>query len=262
LDRTEGGTEMIGGVHKWIMPSNWKFAPENFGGDGYHIGWTHLSALKTGFGSVTRIRQAQEGTTGFPGNLLSPGTGHCIISREGFADIDPPIPEIYAYEESIRSEVRQRMGERSELSSPIVGTIFPNLSFIRTIAREFRVWHPRGPTSTEIWSWSLVDKAAPPEIKDAFRLAALRTFSPGGTFEQDDMENWQYCTDTSRIRALNNSPMNFQMGLKRERFREEFGALASDYIISETTQRGFYDFWGKIMAAEKWDQIDRSPYSV
>src|SRR5689334_22919543 len=34
-DGREGGSEVIG-VHKWVFPSNWKFAAENFLGDTYH----------------------------------------------------------------------------------------------------------------------------------------------------------------------------------------------------------------------------------
>jgi len=42
FDRREGGIEVIGGMHKWVMPCNWKFPAENFGGDTYHVGWSHL----------------------------------------------------------------------------------------------------------------------------------------------------------------------------------------------------------------------------
>ena len=28
-------------THKWVMPCNWKFPAENFGGDGYHVQWSH-----------------------------------------------------------------------------------------------------------------------------------------------------------------------------------------------------------------------------
>ncbi len=34
-DGRAGGAEVIG-VHKWVFPSNWKFAAENFLGDTYH----------------------------------------------------------------------------------------------------------------------------------------------------------------------------------------------------------------------------------
>ena len=35
-DGSEGGSEIIAGVHKWIIPCNWKFPAENFLGDTYH----------------------------------------------------------------------------------------------------------------------------------------------------------------------------------------------------------------------------------
>src|SRR5437667_335508 len=34
-DGREGGTEVIGGIHKWLIPCNWKFPAENFSGDRY-----------------------------------------------------------------------------------------------------------------------------------------------------------------------------------------------------------------------------------
>ena len=34
-DGRPGGSEVIG-VRKWILPTNWKFAAENFLGDTYH----------------------------------------------------------------------------------------------------------------------------------------------------------------------------------------------------------------------------------
>src|SRR5438876_499326 len=49
FDRREGGVEVLGGMHRWVMPCNWKFPAENFGGDAYHVQWTHLSAIKTSF---------------------------------------------------------------------------------------------------------------------------------------------------------------------------------------------------------------------
>ncbi|HJZ14256.1 MAG TPA: SRPBCC family protein, partial [Stellaceae bacterium] len=56
FDRREGGIELIGGVHKWIMPCNWKFPAENFAGDGYHVPWSHISAVRTGSGGDFRVK--------------------------------------------------------------------------------------------------------------------------------------------------------------------------------------------------------------
>ena len=70
FDRREGGVEVIGGMHKWVMPCNWKFPAENFGGDGYHTSWSHLSAIQTGSGGDFRVNPDPNGV------MLSPGNGH------------------------------------------------------------------------------------------------------------------------------------------------------------------------------------------
>src|SRR5262247_2293015 len=106
FDRREGGIEVIGGMHKWVIPCNWKFPAENFGGDPYHVGWSHLSAVTTGFSSGVTTRPT---TTG---SLVSPGNGHLLICLGPTNVAEPPVPEIRAYEEAIRPEVEQRLGPR------------------------------------------------------------------------------------------------------------------------------------------------------
>jgi len=106
-----------------------------------------------------------------------------------------------------------------------------------------------------VWSWVYVDKAAPPEVKKAFRLAGMRAFSPSGTFEQDDMDNWQGCTQTGRGVVARRYPLSYEMGLGHERYDEELGALASDYRYSESNHRGFYRRWAQLMAADSWADL-------
>ena len=99
--------------------------------------------------------------------MVSPGNGHISICV-GPDDIgEPPMPELLAYEEETRPEVERRLGPRSRLINPIVGTMFPNFSLLRATSRTFRVWHPRGPDKTEVWSWVFIDKAAPAHVKEA-----------------------------------------------------------------------------------------------
>jgi 3-phenylpropionate/trans-cinnamate dioxygenase subunit alpha len=242
IDRREGGVEIIG-THKWVMPCNWKFPAENFGGDSYHVQWSHMSAVTTNFSAGVGSNPA---TTG---HLVSPGPGHVTICV-GPDDIgDPPVPEIRAYEEAIRPEVESRLGPRSRLINPIVGTTFPNFSILRATSRTFRVWHPRGPDKTEVWSWVFVDKAAPPEIKEAMRLSGVRGFSPSGSFEQDDMDNWQECTRTCRGVMSRRMPLNTQMGMGHESYDPALGGWKSDLRISESNHRQFYRRWAELMAA-------------
>jgi phenylpropionate dioxygenase-like ring-hydroxylating dioxygenase large terminal subunit len=249
FDRREGGIEVIGGVHRWVVPCNWKFPAENFGGDAYHVRWSHLSAITTGFSTGVTAKPTAGGT------MLSLDNGHCIMAVGPNDVSDPPMPEILAYEEAIRPEVERRLGPRLRLVNPIVGTVFPNFSMLRATSRTLRVWHPRGPDKIEIWSGIYTDKAAPPEVKEAMRLAGVRGFSPSGTFEQDDMDNWQECTQTCRGVVSRRMPLNTQMGLGHDRFDPGLQAWASEYRLSENNHRHFYQRWAQLMAANSWAEV-------
>ena len=246
FDRREGGIEVFKGMHKWVVPCNWKFPAENFGGDAYHVGWTHLSAIRSGFSTGVTAKPTSGGA------MVSPGNGHCIIAVGPQDSADPPVPEILAYEDSIRAEVDQRLGDRYKQVNPIVGTVFPNFSMLRGTSRSMRVWHPRGPDSIEVWSWGFVDKAAPAEIKEQVRLSAVRGFSPSGTFEQDDMDNWQECTQTCRGVVSRRLDLNVQMGLGHEQYNESLDATVSEFRFSESNHRGFYRRWAELMNGNGW----------
>ena len=249
FDRREGGVEVIGGVHKWIIPCNWKLPAENFGGDAYHVAWNHLSALTSGFTQAPAARQTPGGGT------LSPGNGHCILAV-GAEDYSSAAEEIIQrYEESIRAETLSRLGERLEKITPNVGTLFPHMSFLRGSSRSFRVWHPKGPDKIEVISCQFVDKAAPQEIKDALRVTGLRAFGPSGVLEQDDMDNWEECTRTNRGTVTRRHSLNYQMGLGHDRFDDELGAWASDIKLSDSNPSYFYQRWARLMQADSWDQV-------
>jgi nitrite reductase/ring-hydroxylating ferredoxin subunit len=249
FDRREGGIEVIGGINKWVVPCNWKLPAENFAGDSYHAPWSHNSAIQTGFSPGPSVRRT------WGGSLVSPGNGHCLITLAGGDSADVPSAEIMAYEESILPEVEKRLGPRRNRINPIVGTVFPNFSFLRATSHTFRVWRPKGPEQIEVWSWVYVDKAAPPEIREAFRLCGIRGFSPSGTFEQDDMDNWQECTKAGRGVVGRRHPLNMQMGLGHEGFDQELSAWASDFRISESNHRAFYRRWAQMMDAETWSDL-------
>ena len=249
FDRQEGGIETIGGMHKWVVPCNWKLPAENFGGDSYHVAWTHLSAIRSGFSVGVTSQPASRG------RMVSPGNGHVAITVKPGDVPDPPVPVIREYEERIAQDVAKRLAPRSSLVNPIVGTVFPNFSFLRGSSRSFRVWQPKGPDKIEIWSWIYVDKTAPPEVKEATRLAGTRGFSPSGTFEQDDMDNWQECTQTSRGVMARRRQLNYQMGVGHDEYDEELGAWASDFLHSDSNHRQFYRRWGQMMAARNWSEL-------
>ena len=248
FDRREGGVEVIGGIHKWVAPCNWKFPADNFIGDTYHTPWSHLSPILQGF-SVGPTIQPTAG-----GGAVSTGNGHgiwCAIS----GTTSEPMEALRDYEVRIRSEVEARLGPRAEVLNPMVGTIFPNFSILKASSRCFRVWHPKGPDHIEIWSWVFTDRAAAPEVKEAIRLIAVRGFSPSGTLEQDDMDNWQECTRSSRGVVARRQMLNYQMGLGHDSYSGENEGLTSEFRFSDSNQRQFYKRWGQLMAAEGWAQL-------
>ena len=97
-----------------------------------------------------------------------------------------------------------------------------------------------------------MDKAAPPQVKEAIRLAGVRAFSPSGTFEQDDMDNWQECTHTGRGVVSRRYALNMQMGLGHEGYSEDLKAWASEHRFSESNHRQFYRRWTQLMAVRSW----------
>jgi 3-phenylpropionate/trans-cinnamate dioxygenase alpha subunit len=258
FDRREGGIEVIPGTNKCVAACNWKIPAENFASDSYHVGWTHLAAMMTLYKPLKEIRDGGSAAS-FQveggGHAVMPGNGHGLGVLGATDPVDPPMAEILAYEEEIRPEVEKRLGSRLQLMNPVVGNVFPNFSILRGISRTFRVWHPRGPEKTQIWSYGFVDKAAPPEVKEAFRLAVVRGFSPSGTFEQDDMDNWQECTQTCRGTISRRYPMNYQLGVGHDHFREDLNAWASDHRFSEASQRAFYQRWAEMMDAQSWAEL-------
>lgn len=209
VDRREGGTEVVGGANKWIIDCNWKYGAENFVQDGHHAFISHASAMMA--------MQPEDGDlVDFPeGFTVAPGNGHGLVAfTEPVLDLVSSDPALLDYHrQTLRPESAQRLGaERDSIHNVAAFTIFPNFSFL-TGFQTIRVWLPRGPHHMQVWSWTLVDKAAPQEIKDAQLRLVRTTFSPSGLLEQDDGENWSMCQDSLRGYVSRNLDANMRMGL-------------------------------------------------
>ena len=196
----EGGTEVVGGVQKWRVPSNWKIPAENFATDGMHLASSHVSAI---------IALAPEGfdvssIPGFATSTFFTDTGHGGVvtdadpenQRRGFTALLGPELAQYYYDQAARLEGKYG-ASASYVHNIASATIFPNFSWL-TGRQLLRVWHPKGPFDTEVWSWTLVDRDLPTELKLHQRRTSVQTFGPSGIFEQDDAENWSQCMATMR----------------------------------------------------------------
>ncbi len=253
LDRREGGTE-VSGPHRWVVEANWKTAAENFGGDGYHIASTHGSARELDIDTTTTQTRNRA-----KGRQISCGNGHVLVAWMIPPDdagpwFAQPVDELIGYMKEHAAEIESRLGAaRTRKVSPSAGTVFPNLS-VHWLTRTLRVWHPRGPDKMEIWSWAIVDKAAPPKIKDVMRFVSQYRFSPTGVFEQDDMDNWIQVTGAARSVIGRRYPANYQMSLSEETVDSDLrGRLASRW--SDSNQLSLYMHWAKVLEAKNWSEI-------
>jgi len=93
-------------------------------------------------------------------------------------------------------------------------------------------------------------------VKEAYRIINVQGTGPSGTYEQDDMDNWQECTRTTRGVVAKRYPMNLQMGLGHEGFDERKQGWASHFRFSEGNQRAFYKRWAEVMSADKWRDLE------
>jgi 3-phenylpropionate/trans-cinnamate dioxygenase alpha subunit len=251
LDRRAGGTELLG-PQRWRIASNWKVVAENHCGDEYHIGFAHGSVFPPDLGAnrATPVPFARE---------IRPALGHGLganILPEGMSPdeclahnaLGEAPPHVRSYLLGINDEIVKRLGSQRARIGLIHGAVWPNFGMV-PIFNTLRVIQPRGVGEVEMWSYGLVDRDAPPDVKSWFAARSARGFGPGGTFEQDDAGNWTAVTSSSNGAEARKQRLNIQMGLGHEersdRMPGELGMTAS-----EINQRGFYLRWMREMFGE------------
>lgn len=248
LGRDPEGTTVVGGITKWVLKGNWKLAAEQFATDWYHVNMSHASALMvlspTGKGPKASIVET-------PGRQYSDehgnGTGFPTHPKSRFDA--QPVHEYYDYD-----ELRERLGAAAVEGPMTTGhaTVFPNFSYL-PVNGSIRVWHPKGVDEMEIWSWTVLDKQMPEDVREAQRLYNLRTFGPSGIFEQDDGENWSEVQSISHGWRTNTVPLNYQMGLRSERHDGVYPGETSE-LYSDSAGRKFYARWAELMNSPAWHE--------
>lgn len=252
LDHDEQGTEVIGGVHKWVLEGNWKLAAEQFATDWYHVNMSHASALMvmspTGKGPKDEIvhRSGRQFH-----NEMGHGAGFPVHPKNRFDARTVHQHVDYA-------ALRERLGD-ARVEGPLTNghaTVFPNFSYL-PVNGSVRIWHPKGPDSMEVWAWTIVDKSWPDEVKEAQRLYNLRTFGPSGIFEQDDGENWSEVQAISHGFVTNAVPLNYQMGLGQVGEDGVYPGQTSE-LYSDAAGRAFYKRWQTLMNTPAWHESTQS----
>jgi phenylpropionate dioxygenase-like ring-hydroxylating dioxygenase large terminal subunit len=254
-DGGDGEVELLDGVQKWIVPSNWKVVAENGSGDMLH-NVSHRSVDLAGIGpkegSGRRDPFRQLALSALP-------EGHGFIYDKVPSDADrndyslSPITAEY-FKEAWRRRV-ELLGEAAGVG-PVVGAIFPNMCFHAQQPRTIMVAHPRSATSSELWRVYFVDKDAPTEVKQFLRRYYLSYSGPGGMTEQDDMENWGYATQGCHGEISQRHPFHYKAGMGLEGTDPMVpGAVTENPIGSEQNPRALYNRWAQFMDAATWNDI-------
>jgi len=249
-DRWDTGTEVIGGVHKWVIDCNWKFPSEQFASDIYHADFTHASAtmvLAKQRGQTLSEYRAMRGS----GRQFAAPQGHGTgFFKGGRVPSGGLVDEI---RDRTAEETRARLGDARATHVQGHNTIFPNFSYLHS-ARTMRVWHPRGPGRIEVWAWVCVPKGLTDEEKDAFRINAIRTFSPGGLVEQDDGDNLAEIQKVLRGHMARKLPLNAQMGLGNATHEDPYPGRTG-HVFAEEAARSFYKRWHDLLRGVSWADL-------
>ncbi len=263
FDRTEAGTEVIGGIQKWVIPCNWKFAAEQFCSDMYHACTTsHISGVLASLPPDVDLSQVELPTNGnqFRAAWGGHGTGWFIDEPELLIAIMGDKITKFWTEGPAAEKAAKRLAPMPVTSMVVQHmTVFPTCSFLPGI-NTVRTWHPKGPNEVEVWAFIVVDKDAPEEIKEEYRRQNIRTFNAGGTFEQDDGENWVEIQRVLRGHKARSTSWCAQMGLNvPNKSNSDFPGKTS-YVYGEEAARGFYHQWSRMMTEPDWETLKPNPY--
>lgn len=264
------GLEVLPGRHRYMIPANWKLLAENFGGDMYHFASTHASILMLDRDERSdRIRtsgdQARASETTY-NSLEFTGPDHpphgLLQLSFGAGAHEGDVAQARRLSPAAVEWVRERHERRTKLiagrtSQPTAfhtGTIWPNLSLngfgSALYARTLVQWQPRGPQATDVWQWALIEKSAPPEVKEQMAFVLTQRQAAAGMVAPDDVDNFQRMRDvlhTTRAGKLN---FNYDLGGHRT------GTLMPDLpgrvmeMVTESYHRSFYAYWATIMGRE------------
>lgn len=261
LGRSDGGMEVRGVPQRWVSEGNWKSTYENFTGDPYHVQMTHRSTVEM---RVTPNYSEEPERQGHQ-VVLQHGHGINVTTYRS----RPPHPyqrmpaSMWPMFERNLSPVQSDLLARS---SVLVGGVYPNFSFVSPVHAsdgEFhnylniRVWRPKGPDKVEIWSWFLIDKAAPEKLKEAAYRSYISSFGPSGTLEQDDTVNWARIVHASKgIMSRNkqldyNNVSNYLMGFGRVKPDPAFPGPGKAYPgLVDAVSRSIHEYWYELIAKD------------
>ncbi|QYN33513.1 Rieske 2Fe-2S domain-containing protein [Pseudonocardia sp. DSM 110487] len=221
VDLHPKGMRVAGPPERYKLKSDWKTGAENFSGDAYHVGTLHYS------NEQIRIIQGTKANVEVT-RLYDFGSGHYSINMP-FTEVAGPEFTFWGYgaetaakfDLSGLDEAQQHIVTHEP---PIIGNIFPNLSFVRApiplatdgqftmqmaVATIFRQWQPIGPGQMEVWNWQFVWDFQSEEESLASAVAGQFVFGSAGTFEVDDTVAWEGAPKAAKSPWMKREDMQF-----------------------------------------------------
>lgn len=258
MDLHSDGMSPMGPPDRYKVRGDWKTGAENFGGDGYHVAVAHSSVQTIG------LAQGFEVLNDFSTHYVLDG-GHSFLGHD-FHTMFGEEGHVWYYPPDIRSQfdldrIDPLLQEVVKKNPPIVGTIFPNLSFIRffgapspgqppAVYTSWRQWQPSGPGEMEVWSWQLKWNFMDDEQARASYAAGQFGFSSAGIFEQDDTVLWEGAPEAARSVWARQAEVSFNMQLGMDgmgqQIRDESWQGPGEVYRpgpGEPSQRAFYRHW-------------------
>ena len=266
LDLHPDGMVPIGQPDRYRVHGDWKTGADNFGGDVYHVGVAH--------GSIQTIGLAQGfDTLNDHSTHYVLGGGHSFLGHD-FDTLFGEAGHLWYYDPAVRSHfdlsrLDPLLQEVVKKNPPIVGTIFPNLSFLRffgapspdeppTVYTMWRLWQPVGPGEMELWSWQMKWSFMDEREAAACYQAGMYGFGPAGIFEQDDTVIWSGAPEVARSTWARQAKASFnlQMGINGLGQQQQDTNWAGPGEIfrpgpGEPSQRAFYRHWIERMREER-----------
>ncbi|MGW3564199.1 aromatic ring-hydroxylating oxygenase subunit alpha [Streptomyces sp. NPDC000941] len=262
LDNDPGGTEFLPGSIRSEISCNYKIPAENFASDALHARYTHASAAQVMLGRQVPLLGGPDAES-FQVNA----NGHCwefnLDKRGNAATLGQPL--IKDYLRGHEEQFIERLGwpRAWAVGSTSSVTIFPNFSFLPG-QNTFRVWRPVTPSQTVLHTFVLVNKNAPEEVKRAWRIGAMHTFSPTGLFESDDVPPWQGATGSHQGTATRKHHLYSALGggsrVSLPGAPEGLNVFKGQ--VSEENARAYYKRWRALMLAPAWGDVSSDSTSA
>lgn len=249
-----GGVKVVGTPQIWEVETGWKFATDNFT-DNFHVFSTHHSLVELGL---------------LPNDPDFAGHGTMVVAEEGHVlHLTPGAPDDRYASMGLPHYLREKFPENLDPdqvrmaanTAYSAGTVWPSFHWLQLMGSgtvgqpdvpflNLRLHTPVSPTRTRMWSWLMIDADADAEYTKLSYENYVRTFGPGGIFDQDDMENWEDCTRASLGPAARQHTLHHRMGLGRPVDTTWPGpGKAYQGSYGEMTQRSWYAAWLRNMTA-------------